>query len=396
MAYEFRLPAGVGTPVSEGFVVNWFKEEGQSVEAGELLLEVQFEKAVSELDAPVSGVLVRILCPQGGVVRAGQPLCLIEERVASGRAGAPVPEQTPGVAGKERAARAPDGSGEIRATPAARRLAREMGIPLGAVAGSGPGGRITEEDVRNSARRRTGPQPSSGSAAGVVRIPLSPSQRAVGERMLRSLHETAQFTLAREVDVTSLVATRDELRRTGSLVTLTDMIHRAVVLALLEQRDMQAVLEGEELTIPGEVHLGFAVARGDDLLVPVIRRAHELDLRQLAAERRRLTQAVMEGRIRSEELEGGTFTVTNLGTYGIDIFTPVLNPPQPAILGVGRVRHLLIPADEGPRAVYSMALSLTVDHRVINGARGARFLEKLSDLLSRAEALVDGALLADG
>lgn len=356
MAYEFRLPQEFGLPDKEGVVVNWFKEEGQPVEAGELLLEVQFEKVTFEVRAPVSGVLFKILCAQGDVVRVGQPLCLIEEAQASVVPGPP---------------------GEVRATPAARRLARELGIELSRVRGSGPGGRITEDDVRAfAAALKTAP---TGEGR---RVPLNPLQRTVGARMLESLRKTAQFTVGREVDVTALTEFRAQLKRAGSPVTLTDFVHRAVVLALADYPDLQAVLEGDQMFIPQAVHLGFAVARGNDLLVPVIRNAQKLSLEQLANERRRLTDEVLNEVIKPDELQGGTFTVTNLGTFGADFFTPVLYPPQPAILGVGRTLDRVVIEGGEVRPVRCLTLSLTVDHRVINGALAARFLSRLAELLA--------------
>lgn len=353
MALEFCLPA-IAEADAEGFLVNWFKDEGQSVKAGDLLLEVQFEKVNTEVTAPHDGVVTKILVPQGMAVKVGQPLCLIaagmdeveanvaEGPLAAGPAEAPAPRR------------------EVLATPSARRLARELGVDLSAVPGTGPGGRIGEEDVKRHA------------AAG-RREPLSPAQRITGERMLQSLRESAQFTLGREVEVTALVRRREALKQAGSPVSLTDLLHRAIVLALAAHPRLQAQLEGGDLVYPAAVHLGFAVARGDDLLVPVIRDASSRHLPDLAGERIRLTEAVQQGRVNPLDLQGATFTVSNLGALGIDFFTPVLNPPQPAILGVGRT------VERG--SVQSLMLSLTVDHRVINGATGAAFLATLARLL---------------
>ena len=374
---------------SEGFVVNWFKEEGDTVRAGELLLEVQFEKVNIEIDAPTDGVLIKILVPQGEVVRPGQPLCIIEEEkkveeiVSTGVAS----QSTGGAAGspEEKVETATRGRGgtEVRATPAARRLARELGIRLEEVRGSGPGGRITEADVRAHAAHAT----SSRVATEVRRERVSPAQRVTGQRMLESLRNAAQYTLGREVNVTALVKLREELKRSGSPVTLSDLIHRAVIMALLEHPRLQSKLEGDEVIIPSGVNLGFAVARGDDLLVPVIRDAHTLSLEELAGARRRLTEAVLKGRVEREELTGGTFTVTNLGPYGVDFFTPVINPPESAILGVGRIVQQLV-LDEGVRPAHFITLSLTVDHRVVNGAPAAAFLARVAELLSAPEGLI--------
>ena len=390
MSLEFRLPMDVvQDSSSEGFVVNWFKEEGDTVRAGELLLEVQFEKVNIEIDAPTDGVLIKILVPQGEVVRPGQPLCIIEEEkkveeiVSTGVAS----QSTGGAAGspEEKVETATRGRGgtEVRATPAARRLARELGIRLEEVRGSGPGGRITEADVRAHAAQAT----SSRVATEVRRERLSPAQRVTGQRMLESLRNAAQYTLGRQVNVTALVKLREELKRSGSPVTLSDLIHRAVIMALLEHPRLQSKLEGDEVIIPSGVNLGFAVARGDDLLVPVIRDAHTLSLEELAGARRRLTEAVLKGRVEREELTGGTFTVTNLGPYGVDFFTPVINPPESAILGVGRIVQQLV-LDEGVRPAHFITLSLTVDHRVVNGAPAAAFLARVAELLSAPEGLI--------
>jgi pyruvate dehydrogenase E2 component (dihydrolipoamide acetyltransferase) len=381
---EFCLPA-VAEPDAEGFVVNWFKDEGQPVKKGELLLEVQFEKVTTAIEAPQDGVLTKILTPQGEPVRVGQPLCLIADAAAdSGAVAGPAP----GAAAPAGVASPPASADAPRATPAARRLARELGVDIAQVKGSGPAGRISEEDVRRfAAAPKATAAPAPLSIAG-GREPLSPAQRVVGERMLASLRESAQFTLGREVEVTALVALRARLKKAASPITLGDLLHRAVVIALGRHPHMQAQLEGGEpqrLRLPDGVDLGFAVARDRELLVPVIRGAHALDLAGLAAERARLTEAVRSGTASALELQGGTFTVTSLGGYGIDFFTPILNPPQPAILGVGRTVERLVMRNRTIEPAHFLTLSLTVDHRVINGADGAAFLATLADLVAAPE-----------
>lgn len=417
MTMEFRLPA-VAEPEAEGFVVNWFKDEGQPVKKGELLLEVQFEKVTSAIEAPVDGVLTKILTPQGEPVRVGQPLCLIApaEAAAAGTAAeataaAAATTEAAATAGSDPVQPAPASprSDAPRATPAARRLARELGVDISLVPGSGPGGRISEADVRRFAEARSAApastpsrQPAAAAPAGTAASPappvsgqlekLSPAQQVVGERMLLSLRETAQFTLVREVEVTALVALRARLKRAASPVTLNDLIHRAVVIALQQHPYMQARLEeggapsrNARLRVPDGVNLGFAVARDRDLLVPVIRSAHTLDLAGLAAERVRLTEAVRAGKASPLELQGGTFTVSNLGGHGIDHFTPILNPPEPAILGVGRTVERPVFRGRAIEPAQFLTLSLTIDHRVINGADGAAFLATLAELLEAPE-----------
>lgn len=383
MAYEFRLPEHLAPEGSEGLLVTWFKDEGGRVAKGELLLEVQFEKASSDVEAPVAGQLSRILVQQGEIVRPGQALCLIAE-AAGGEDAAAGPHHT------------------VRASPAAKRLAQELGVNLEELTGTGPGGRIIEADIRAAAAGKGEAVRDGGASSGTAVAPrqaprgaptapegvsgrtetLTLGQRVVAQRMQESLRTMAQLTLGREADVTALTAVRAVLKAGPSPATLTDLIHRAVVVALTEHPRLQARWQGEEsLLIPDGVHLGFAVARGEDLLVPVIRGAHNLNLDGLARERQRLSAAVQAGRVTPQELQGGTFTVTSLGPQGVDLFTPIINAPEAAILGVGRVVDR--PGFDGEALVPRrfMTLSLTFDHRRVNGAPAALFLGRVAELL---------------
>lgn len=382
MDYTFHLPELVEGS-DEGMVVTWFKAEGEPVTEGELLLEVQFAKVATELNAPVSGVLAEIHVGQGQPVKVGQALCRIvtEGAAGAGDDGAEAPEE------KEAPARpAPQPAGERpRSTPAARRLARELGIDLTQVRGTGPRGRIGEEDVRRAAAEAAAPaeaEEGAGTDLSGSWHPVSAVQRVVASRMLTSLQESAQFTLSREVDVTALAELRERWRGAEAGVTLTDLIHRAVIVAIQEHPRIQAILSKDRLFVPDGVHLGMAIPRGDDLYVAVIRSAHARDLPGLAAERRRLTQRIMDGQAAPEEMQGATFTVTNLGALGIDVFTPILNPPNPATLGVGRVREVPAVVDGWVHPRRTVWLSLTVDHRVVNGAPGAEFLQTLADIFA--------------
>ena len=255
------------------------------------------------------------------------------------------------------------------------------------------GGTVRPEDVLCEIGAVAGEAPAATAAPAAApagrREPLAPAQRAVAPRMAGSLQSTAQLTLGREVDVTGLVAARERLKAAGSAATLTDLVHRAVILALAEHPRLQAQWQEDGLFIPVGVNLGFAVARGDDLLAPVIQAAHNLGLEALAQERRRLSEAAAVGRLLPRELAAGTFTVTSLGIQGIDFFTPVLNPPQAAILGVGRVvrRPGLLGEAVVPR--HYLTLSLTFDHRVVNGDPAARFLAAVADRLAAPAAWLD-------
>lgn len=415
LAYEFVMPPEVARD-GEGFVVNWFKDAGQSLRAGELLLEVQFEKTAIELDAPVDGVLGEIATARGETVKAGQLLCRIIESGTQPAAalgeGDPTESSSTRPASDAEAERAVitaaagsrpaaptrpqprPGATAVRATPAARRVAREHDVDLGLVTGTGPGGRISEEDVRtylagnetdSAVSTPTIPSPP----AGWQQQRLTPAQRTTGRLMLTSLQQTAQYTLTRHVDVTAVGQWRTEEGIGGEQTSWTDLFHRAVIAALSDMPIMQAQLKDDELWFPDGVDLSFAVARDDDLFAPVIRQAHRLNLVGLRRERERLTEAARTGRLAPDELQGGTFTVTNLGPMGIDHFTPVLNPPQPAILGLGRIVRRPVFRDESVQAALETTLSLTLDHRTINGATGARFLERLAELLEQPGAWLD-------
>jgi pyruvate dehydrogenase E2 component (dihydrolipoamide acetyltransferase) len=406
----FRLPDVSGAD-AEGFVVHWLKREGEAVRAGEDLLEVQFEKVAVAVPAPAGGTLRRIHVPAGEPVRAGAPLCDIEGILgAAGDAGAgpvgdkggtglPVPQPSAAEAGILRpadpaAAPAPSAMSRPVASPAARRLARELGVDIGGVRGTGPAGRITEADVRLAAagpREAQADQPARPSPlAGVAGHwePLAPEQRVLARRLAQGLREAIPYTVCRRVDATALVERRQTLRSRGSGVNLTDLLHRAVVLALADFPSLQAVWQGDALFVPEETNLAFAVAQGPSLFAPVIFRADRLDLEGLARERRRLTSAVERHALTDAELAGGTFTVSNLGPYDIDAFTPVLDPPQPAILGVGRVDGAVIWHDGRPEPRRTTVLALTLDHRVANGATAARFLARLAELLEAPQAWV--------
>lgn len=389
MPYEFQLPDTIAPAGSEGLLVTWFKDEGQQVAKGDLLLEVQFEKASTDVEAPASGVLSRILVRQGEIVRSGQVLCEIGETVAAtGPNLASSAAGGPAAANYDAGAQAHTEAGERRASPAARRLAKELGVDLQQVVGTNPGGRITEADIRAAtARQSQAGSPASATASGAApspgrREPLTPSQQTVAQRMTESLRATAQLTLGREIDASELVVIRQVLKTSGSTASLTDLVHRAVVLALAEHPRLQAQWQEDgTVVIPDGVNLGFAVARGEELLVPVIKGAHRLDLAGLAQERQRLSTAARSGRVSLQDLQDGTFTVTSLGPQGIEFFTPVINPPQAAILGVGRLVRR--PGFQGDAVVprHYMTLSLTFDHRVVNGAPAAIFLGRVAELL---------------
>lgn len=426
MATEVRMPK-LGMTMEEGTVQVWFKQEGDTVQKGEPLLSVLTDKVDIEVDAPASGVLHKILVPAGQTVPINTPIAIIAaegEVVEPGRDAVPAGE-TRGSGGKA----APPG--KVRATPVARRLAAQWGLDLAAIPGSGPKGRVTRADVEAFAASRQAaalpaeafgpaavapaagspPQaavpaglaaaPANAAAAPVAgpqapvaprRIPLSGMRRVIGERMSQSAFTAPHVTLTTEADVTDLVRLRTALneedrRHGGPGIGYLDLFVRIAARALLEHPYMNARLEGDELVLEPEAHVGVAVALPDGLLVPVIRHASRLSVGAIARERHRLVQAARNGTLSPDDLHGGTFTITNLGAYEIDAFTPIINPPQAAILGMGRVVEK--PAvHNGQVAIRSMmALSLSFDHRIVDGAPAAAFLQRIKQLAERPELL---------
>jgi pyruvate dehydrogenase E2 component (dihydrolipoamide acetyltransferase) len=284
---------------------------------------------------------------------------------------------------EEQAAKEAAAVAEPLATSSAKRLARECGVDLAQVVGSGPGGRITEQDVEAFLAA------GLPAAAPVGTIPFSGVRQAIAEYMMNSLHQMAQVTVTTEVDVTELVKLRDQLKSEFDL-TYTDLIIKAVAKALKQQPRLNATLIGDEIHLLSEIHIGMAVALEEGLIVPVVRNVDQKDVRTLAEETRQLAQGAREGTLSVDEVTGSTFTVTNLGAYGTDFFTPIINSPEVAILGVGRIVEK--PAIyEGQIAKRSlMALSLTFDHRLVDGAPAAEFLRTVGKILENPYRILVG------
>ncbi len=445
MASEIVLPQW-GMEMQDGTIVRWLKQEGDPVAEGEPIVEVETAKLQTELESTASGVLSRIVAQEGEIVPIRGVLCVIAEpgeEVAPPAAPASAsPEPAP------RAAPASNGAGAlgVQVVPAARRLARERGLDLAQVRGSGPGGRIVPADVeaalqapaapavgsqpagervpvvpaaRRLARENnidlaaitgSGPQgriliedveaaiagqsaaaPSAAPGSGAETVPLTGIRGAVAARMLESLQTTAQVTLTTEANVTEAMRLRRGLSRhqgeqSGGGIGPLPVVVKAAAEALKRHPRMNAIrttaADGQEqVQLLSEVNIGLAVALEEGLVTPVIRGAGGKSLAQLAAEARDLAARTREGRPRPEEISGGTFTITNLGANEIDAFTPIVNPPQVGILGVGRVAEKPVIANGEIAKGETMHLSLTFDHRVIDGAPAAAFLQTLKGLL---------------
>jgi len=424
MATEVVLPR-LGLTQEEGTILRWLKPEGSRVGKGEPLFEVMTDKATLEVEAPASGVVLKILVAEGGTVPVATPIALIGEpgdAVTDVPAPAPLPSsggpprtEAAAAAGAAVAGDAPPGrapEGRIRISPRARALVDSQRIDVRRLVGTGPDGRIIERDVQEAvaARAAGAVQPAGvdadataasaalqpASAAPARQIPAHAAARMRGiiaRRMLESLQTTAQLTLTTEVDMEETVRLRNEVgpeleRRERVHVTYTDLIVRAAAVALREHQAINARWEGEGVHRLPDIHIGVAVALEEGLVVPVVRHADRASIAQISAAIRDLSERARSMRLRPDEMAGHTFTVTNLGMFDVDAFTPVLNLPEAAMLGVGRLHRRPVAAGDRAEIHTTMVLSLTFDHRVVDGAPAAQFLQRLKHILEHPYLLL--------
>jgi len=395
VAVEVVMPK-FGLTMTEGTIQQWFKSEGDAIKTGESLFEVETEKVLYEVEASADGTVAKLLYAVEAVVGVGLPVAIIAEageevaevaaRYADAPAAAPAaapPEPAP-VATSAPSPAPQEKRGRVPVTPAARKLAKEHSIDLSGVAGTGPRGRITREDVQktiDSGGQAAPPPAPTATPAAAEDIPLRGMRKVIAERMHQSLQGSAQLTISTEADVTQLIDRRQEVRQEFN-VTYTDFIVQACAHALRQHPRMNAHLEGDIIRANNDIHVGLAVALDEGLIVPVVRDADKKSLKDIAAEAKTLAEKARASQLKLEEVSGGTFTVSNLGMYGVDAFTPIINAPQSGILGVGRiVEKPVIHRGEVTRRSM-MVLSLTFDHRVIDGAPAGAFLQTVADLLA--------------
>ena len=413
-----------GQSVETCVIVAWKKRAGDPVKAGDVICEVETDKATFEVEAPAEGTLLAVFYEAGADVPVLTPIAAIGkpgENVESLKKGAaesgaapasaPVAGPAPSVAV---AASITAAAGRIMASPRAKALAASRGVPLAGLMGTGPGGRIIERDVQVALSRGVpaGPsagggqkqptlvsRPAAGAPAPMVagetkEIKVAGVRKLIAERMLASLSTTAQLTLHSTADARSMQELRRKFKESiESLglreVTINDMVLFAVSRVLTQHPDLNATFSGDTIRQYADVHLGFAVDTPKGLMVPVIRGAHRRSLREIAGESARLIAGCRDGGVTPDELSGGTFTVTNLGNLGVHAFTPVLNVPQVGILGVGSiVPGPVMAADGSVQFIPQIGLSLTINHQVVDGAPGARFLQTLAEAIARFDLLL--------
>lgn len=375
----------VGMTMHEGTVEEWYVADGERVEAGALLYRLETEKVNLDVDAETTGT-VKHLVAEGTTLEPGDVVGYIYADDETIPDVLPTAQPKRDIAAQDDTAATPRAetkptparSGKrVAASPVARKLASEMGIDLTTVTGTGPRGRITKEDVQQASEQAaTDSVPAGGPTAEAV--PLRGMRKTIADRMHASLRDTAQLTMDMEVAMDDAVKLRqgliDEWQDEGIRATYTDLVIVAAARALKRHPAMNAALNGDAISRFEHVHVGVAVALEEGLIVPVIKDAGAKPLKQIAVESAELAQRARDGALSLSDVEGGTFTVTSLGMYGVDTFTPILNTPQAGILGVGRIYDGLRWDDDAPRKAAMMRLSLTWDHRVLDGAPAAEFL----------------------
>ena len=395
MATEVIMPA-LGMAQEKGTLVNWLKAEGEAVKKGEPLMEVETDKAAVEIEAPASGILADVTAFAGDEIPVGQKIAVI---LASGEAlptkqenkTAPVrkdPHPFPLPEGEGRGeGRAPTTSRHVgeraAASPAAKRIAKEKGLDLGSLKGSGPGGSVVAEDVLRAGGAQTAAP--AGPPKLKETVQLTAMRRIVGERMSKSKQTAPHFYIGMDMDMTKVNRQRSDWKERGEklIPSINDFILCSSARALRDFPSLNAAFTAQGIQIFSDINIGMAVALEEGLVAPVIRNADRLSLQEMAKQSRELSEKAQKKKLFPLDYEGGTFTVSNLGMLGVDSFVAIINPPQCAILAVGRVAPRAVPHGEGIAVRSMMTMTLSADHRIVDGAIAARFLQQVKGLLEK-------------
>jgi len=423
MAVEFKLP-DIGEGVHEGEIVKWLVREGDVVKEDQPIVEVMTDKATVEIPSPAAGKILQINAKEGEVVKVGSVLVVIgkegEQPTADGRkaeaavvaqARERADDKSVKAAVAEKTMTAPTAKGRVLATPATRKLARELGVDITLVQGTGPGGRVTDEDVRRfTERKEVAPAPTAAERIAPIppprrvgpdqleeRIPLRGIRKRISDHMHHAKTTAAHFTFVDEVDVTELVRVREDLKavaeKQGVKLTYLPFIVKACVASLKKHPYLNASIDHEkgEIVLKHYYNIGIATATEEGLIVPVVKGADRLSILQIAQEVERLATKAREKKIALEELQGGTFTITSLGALGGLFATPIVNSPESAILGVHEIKKRPVVLDSEIVIRDVMLVSLSFDHRLIDGHVGAAFAKDVKAFLEDPKWLLVGA-----
>jgi pyruvate dehydrogenase E2 component (dihydrolipoamide acetyltransferase) len=373
--------------MESGTIVKWLKHEGEKVEKGEPLYELDTEKVTQEVEADVAGVLLKIAV-ETGEVPVGQTIAVIgeegeEAEVDETPAAEPEPVEAPEPPGEEAQAPAPTRTdGRVKASPLARRIARERGVDLASLQGTGPEGRIVAEDVERAEAAPAAPTPQPQPVGEAERLELTSVRRTIARRLTEAW-QVPVFQLQASADMSRVTGVVERLNDEGAdpKLTITDVLVKACAGALLRHREVNAEWTEDAIVLHPSASIGLAVAAPQGLVVPVIHGVERLTLAEIAGARKDIVTRARAGKLRQADLEGGTFTISNLGMFRVESFTAVLNPPQAAIVAVGAIEDRVVAVD-GRAAVRPMAtFTATFDHRAVDGAPAAGFLQTLKELL---------------
>ncbi|WP_353853740.1 dihydrolipoamide acetyltransferase family protein [Bacillus sp. Bos-x628] len=375
MAVEVVMPK-LGMSMKEGTVSMWNKQVGETVNKGESIASINSEKIEMEIESPAKGTVLDIKVPEGEGVPPGTVICYI------GEVDEKVEEKT------ERDSQPKAKKERKKISPVARKIANGANLDIDTLVGTGPGGRITKADVLQTLHDQKEKQTNK-----TDHQPVNTMRKTIASRMMESLQTSAQLTITMKADVTKLIKLQQQLNETAiarhdTKLTMTDFVAKATILSLLEHSNMNSQFQDGKVVAFEHVHLGIATALDDGLAVPVIRHAERLSLIELAKNIKLYGKKAREGKLVHDEIKGSTFTITNLGAYGVEYFTPILNPPEAGILGVGKTYETPVYQDEELCKGTILPLSLTFDHRALDGAPASAFLSTVKAYLEEPVSIL--------
>ena len=390
----------LGFDMAEGTLIEWTKAEGDTVSQGDVLAEIETDKVTVEIEAPADGTILKFLVSAGDIVPVTAPILVIGEPgeafeipEAAGDDDTPEPvvesapaEQTPVEPASAMSVGAPEDGARIKVSPVARNIAKDKNIDLRTLTGSGPGGRIVKRDVEAAV---ASPQASASSAFVAVsredkRIPMSRLRQAIGRRLSEVTREVPQFFVTHEYAMDALMAMRKDVNAIlpeGEKLSVNDFVVKAVALALREFPSLNAVLDGDAIVQRGAINVGNAVAVDGGLLTVVCKNADQKTLRQISLEVREMASNVRSGKISPDDIEGSTFSISNLGMFDVEQFVAIINPPEAAILALGSAKQVPVVEAGELTTGWRMKATITVDHRISGGAEAAQFLQALARYL---------------
>lgn len=393
--YKVAVPR-LDPGMQSGKIVEWLKKEGDHVEKDAPIVRIEGEKTTFEVNSPGAGVLRKVLFKQGTDVPVGQTIALV------GEPNEPLPldaesQQTPEPTRAQQTSVGPPISRaqEPSASPVARKMAREAGIDLFSIKGSGPGGRIVREDLQKAIEQmKTRPEAVAVSAQEARTVPIAKTiklagkRKATAERLSYGFHTTVPVTITMDARMEAVLDQRKDLHsRTGEEISVTAYVVKAAAKALEDHQMINSSLEGDELRVFGDINIAVAINTPDGLVAPVLPQTNKKSVSEISRSIRDLTERAVQNRLTVSDLTGGTFTVTNLGGYGVELFAPVINPPQCAILGFGRTSERPVVIEKQVQVASVTTLSLVFDHRIVDGVPAAQFLQRVKELLEDPKKL---------